>query len=267
MEKNINRPLLVVLNIIGLFATIVVNALANALPLNGRNTGVISDSIPNLFVPAGLTFAIWGLIYGLLILLVVYQAVTLRKASAPSDPIGSLGIWFFISCVANSLWIIAWHWGVMVLSLVLMLVLLLCLIIMHTRIRSHVGSPSTPFKVAVSLPISIYLGWITVATVANATALLVVTGWDRLGMSETFWTVVVMLVAILINMLAVVLKGDIGFALVGLWAMFGIFYKRALSGLEPVEAVTTTAIAGMIVLGVVIIARLVTVARKRAKPA
>src|SRR5690554_4967120 len=110
MEKKKKNRLLVILNVLGLVGVLVVNTLANALPLNGINTGELSDSIPNLFVPAGMTFAVWGVIYALLILFIMYQIVTVRKEKTAEDPIGKMGGWFFISCLANILWIFAWHW-------------------------------------------------------------------------------------------------------------------------------------------------------------
>lgn len=255
MERNAKRKLLVALNTVGLIAVLVINALANALPLNGRNTGEISDSIPNLFVPDGTTFAIWGLIYALLIVFVVYQIAQVRKEPGKEDPIERIGIWFFVSCVANSLWIFAWHWQLQILSLLLILVMLGSLIVMHTRTRLE--DASLGFRVAVALPVSVYLGWITVATIANVTSVLVVYGWNRFGLSEVFWTVLVMAVAIVINVLAVVLRGDIWFAFVGIWALFGIYRKRTMPQFEPVPPVVTAAIVGIVVIGLAVVIHLV----------
>lgn len=249
-EKSRTRGLLVTLNMIGLIGALVVNALANALPLNGKNTGEISDSIPNLFVPSGTTFAIWGVIYTLLIVLVAYQIVTRNKAKIP-DPIGALGIWFFISCLANGAWIFTWHWQLQIPSVIVMLVLLLSLIAMHTKSRDT--EAPIGYRVAIILPISVYLGWITVATIANITAVLVVFEWTRFGLSEVFWTVAVLVVAIIINLLSVIIKGDPWFALVGVWALYGIYTKRTMPGIEPVPAVAYTALAGMILIGVAVI--------------
>jgi len=244
MVEKRKKGQLMVLNVLGLIVTLVMNTLASVLPLNGRDTGAISDSIPNLFVPAGLTFAVWGVIYTLLIIFAVYQVVTVRKDAGAADPIGRLGYWFFLSCIANSLWIVAWHWQFQLLSLVLMLVILVSLIAMHTQLRRYKGARSTGYRFAVMLPISVYLGWITVATVANFTSVAVVLGWGRFGLSEVFWTVLVLVVAIVINVLAVLLKGDIGFALVGIWALYGIYLKRSES-LPVVQSVATVALVGM----------------------
>lgn len=263
MEKQKKNKQLVLLNVLGLVGVLVVNTLANALPLNGRNTGELSDSIPNLFVPAGMTFAVWGVIYALLILFIIYQIITVRKEKTVEDPIGQIGGWFFISCLANSLWIFAWHWQSQLPSLVLMLVLLISLIIIHTKVRRP--EASLGYRVGVMLPISVYLGWIAVATIANVTSVAVVLEWGRFGLSEVFWTITVLVVAIIINLLAVTARGDIWFALVGVWALYGIYAKRTAPQFEPQPAVAYTALAGGILLLVAIIIHLIVKGRRVAR--
>jgi hypothetical protein len=252
-----------VCNGVALAGTIVVNALANALPLNGMNTGAISDSIPNLFVPAGFTFAVWGVIYVLLLVLVVYQITTVKRAVPTEEPILDLGPWFLISCVANATWIFLWHWLLLIPSLMVMLVLLVSLIIMHSRCRN--SSASVGYRIGIMLPISVYLGWITIATVANVTAVLVAAEWGRFGLSEVFWTVAVLVVAIIINMLAVIVKGDIWFALVGIWALYGIYAKRKQPQFEPTPQILYITLLGMAVIAMVILIHLVVKGRKVAR--
>lgn len=265
MLEQTKRVLLVSLNTAGLVLALVMNALANAVPLNGRNTGEISDSIPNLFVPAGITFSIWGLIYALLIILVIYQIRTAAASADPNPPIDRLGIWFFISCLANASWIITWHWQLLWGSLVIMLILLCSLIVMHTRIRREFFEHEIglPFKFAVSLPISIYLGWITVATIANVTALLVSLGWNRFGLSEEFWTVGMIAIATIVYLLGIVLRRDIWFAAVGVWALAGIYLKRTSLEVDHVESVIIAAIIGMVALSAGIIVRIMLSAHKK----
>jgi hypothetical protein len=106
------------------------------------------------------------------------------------DAVGRVGLWYFISCIANSLWIVAWHWQRIIISFVIMLLLLASLVVMYVRTRSDDASLS--YRVAVMLPLSVYLGWITVATIANLTAVFVTVGWSGCGLTEVFWTVAVM---------------------------------------------------------------------------
>ncbi|MFA6706621.1 MAG: tryptophan-rich sensory protein [Sphaerochaetaceae bacterium] len=254
MENTTKKRLaLVILNTIGLIVTIVFNALANALPLNGRMTGDISDSIPNLFVPSGLTFAIWGPIYALLILLVAYQWYSLKFKDRDIALVEQIGYWFFISSVANTFWIITWHWSIYGLDLVMMLLLLVSLIIMHTVTRKLEPGASWVTKFMVAVPFSVYLGWITVATVANVTSNLVVVGWNGFGLPEAFWTVLVMIVAAAINVLAVLVHADYAYALVGIWAFLGIYLKRTMSTVEPVQSVIVMAIIGMVLMAAAIV--------------
>lgn len=263
MAKQKNNKALVVLNLLGLVGMLVVNTLANVLPLNGKNTGELSDSIPNLFVPAGRTFAIWGVIYALLILFVVYQIVIVRKETIKEDPIKNVGLLFFISCLANSLWIFAWHWQLQLPSLSLMLILLITLITIHTKVRK----PDAPlgYRIAVMLPFSVYLGWIAVATIANVTSVAVVLQWNRFGFSEVFWTVAVLVVAISINLLAIIARGDIWFAAVGIWALYNIYTKRMLPEFAPQSLIAYTALIGAIVLAVAIVIHLIVKGRRVAR--
>lgn len=135
--KN-NVLVLAVLNLTGFVGTVVVNALANILPINNITTGEVSDIYQNLFTPAGLTFSIWGLIYVLLGIFAVYQILpSTRRDPQKAEFIRSIGPWFFISSLANIGWIFAWHHQNIGLSLILMLVLLGSLLAIYLRL--HIG--------------------------------------------------------------------------------------------------------------------------------
>lgn len=226
MEKS-NLKLLQIGNILSFIGTVIVNALANALPLNGNNTGEISDSYPNLFVPVGLTFSIWGIIYILLTLFCIFQAKSLvtPEEEAPSY-IEKISFLFIITNLANMTWIFFWHWEIIPLSLVVMLILLFSLIAIYLRL--DIGRVEAPNRVRyfVHNPMSVYLGWITIATIANVTALLVSIGWDGFGISEEIWTIIVLSVAILITCAILWLRGDVAYSLVVIWALFGILIKQ-----------------------------------------
>ena len=101
MNTKLPNALLLILNIIGFLGTLIVNGLANILPLKNKTTAELSDQYPNLFVPAGLTFSIWGIIYILLAIFVVYHLVaTLRKNAGGISVIGKIGLLFFVSSVS-----------------------------------------------------------------------------------------------------------------------------------------------------------------------
>jgi len=210
------------LNLIAFLATVGVNALANALPINGKTTGELSDLYPNLFVPAGMTFSIWGLIYLLLAIFAVYQIATPnRNAAGFLERIGPL---FIVASAAN--------------------------------IGIGLHADSWREKLLVHLPFSIYLGWITVATIANLTAVLVHIGWNRFGASEELWTVVVLVVAALITLAVLFTRNDLFYALVILWAFLGILLKRLAVDSPPSRAILITLWIAMAVVGLGLLLRI-----------
>ena len=164
-----------ILNWLGFIAVIALNSAANILPLNGKTTGEISDSIPTLFTPAGYVFGIWSLIYLGLLAFAVYQSQSEQRTAEIHERIG---YWFFASCVFNSVWIVGWHYEQFALTLAIMLGLLVSLLVIYLRLDIGRRKVSTAESTAVHLPFSIYLGWISVATVANVSAVLYTGGWN-----------------------------------------------------------------------------------------
>jgi hypothetical protein len=254
MIKKQTNTLLLILNIIGFLGTVIVNGLASTLPLNNKTTAELSDQYPNLFVPAGLTFSIWGIIYILLAVFVVYHVVaTIRKDAEGLSSVGKIGVLFFISSVLNMGWIFAWHYEIVPLSVVIMLLLLGCLIAMYLRLGIGKSAASRKEQYLAHLPFSVYLGWITIATIANVTALLVDINWNRFGLSEQFWTVVVIVVGIAIALSMLIRRRDIYYCLVVDWALLGILLKR-LADSPVVQSVIIITIIGLtlITIGIVV---------------
>lgn len=257
METQTRRNLFQLLNALGYLLSIIVNALANILPINGRNTGEISDSIPNLFVPAGLTFSIWGLIYLLQAGFAGYQVKNVvKKETEHLEFVDQIGIWFFIGSIANILWVVFWHYGYVSLTLVLMLILLGSLLTIYVRLGIGKSNPLNIQKLTIHVPTSVYLGWITVATIANVTAVLVTEGWSGWGLSEELWTVLVIIVAVIITSLMLLLRKDIAYALVVVWAILGIWIKRTSVGFEN-SIVATTALTAIIIIAIILILKVI----------
>ena len=205
---------------------VTVNMLANILPINGVGTGQVSDAYPNLFAPAGQTFAIWGLIYLLLAGHTVYQLGLFQGYSyaIKKDLLRMVGIIFSVSSLANAAWIYAWHYGFIPLSMLLMIVLLVCLIAINMIINKETLSMRE--KIFVRLPFSVYFGWITVATIANATVLLVSRGWNGFGIPEPVWAMIMIVVGMLIGAVTTIRNRDIAYGLVLVWAYSGILFKH-----------------------------------------
>ncbi len=230
-----------VLNVVGFLLLITLNVLANALPINGMTTGELSALYPNRFVPAGFTFSIWGLIYLALLGFVVYQFF--RAAQPVLQAIGS---WFLISCLANASWILAWHYQLPVVALGIMLLLLFSLLAIYQRLL--------PFSWAkhwlAILPFQLYLGWITVATIANATAVLVHLGWMGGPLSETAWAAIMAITAAGAGLFFGFKLKDIPYMLVILWALYGIFQRQAAGGLLQTTLYISMGIVSASVLAV-----------------
>jgi hypothetical protein len=258
MNKSRLVLILSILNLLGFLGTVVVNGLANALPLNGKTTGELSDSYPNLFVPAGLTFAIWGLIYVLLAIFVIYQLIpSVRRDTKKVDFVQRIGLLFFISCIANIGWIFAWHYEVVPLSLVLMLILLGCLIAIYLRLNIGKSEATKSEKYLVHLPFSVYLGWITIATIANVTALLVDINPNTWAPGNQFWAVAVIIVGIAITLSILFTRKDIYYCLVVDWALLGILLKRLSVTTVPDQSVVVVTIVGLVLVTGGVIAQLI----------
>jgi len=238
-------------NIIAVIITIIVNGLANLLPIGGKNTAELSDNIPNLFVPAGITFAIWGIIYVLIILFAIYLAKDLFKKEKTVTPfIEKISYFFILASLANIIWIFLWHYEQVLLSLLAMLVLFVSLLFIYLRLNIGIEKVSLGEKLFVHIPISVYIGWITVATIANVTAVLVTIGWDGFGVSEEIWAMLVIIIAAIITILILIKRKDYAYSAVIVWALIGIYLKRSV--VDPIYGLQTQ-IAYTALLGVIII--------------
>ena len=244
-----------ILNLVTLIATITINGLANALPINGLMTGEISDSFGALFTPAGYVFAIWGLIYVTLTIFGVYQVLPAQKNN---ERIDRIGIWFILANLFNGSWILAWHYQQFNLSLIIMLGLLVSLLVIYTRLKIGISKIKPAERWLVDLPFSIYLGWISVATIANVSVVLIDNNWNGFGVSAAVWTVIMIVIAVILGILMTVIRNEAAYTLVLVWALVGIFLNGSGNSL-----VSTTALVAAIILFVAIfVLRLVLNRRK-----
>lgn len=230
--------------VLSLAGTIAVNGLANALPINGVTTGAVSDSYPIWFVPAGYTFAIWGLIYLALLAFAVAQAL-LPEADAVVGP----ARWAFVaSCFANGAWIFAWHHLQLGLSVLLMLALLGSLIVLYRQLHRTPPSALRPLaRWTLVAPIRLYLGWICVATIPNVSAFLWKLGWSGEPLAGSTWAALMMAVATAITLgLAIRFRDAVAPAVV-IWALVGIMVKFPE---EPAMRGVGTAMVAVLVVAI-----------------
>ncbi|WP_290794295.1 hypothetical protein [Flavihumibacter sp. UBA7668] len=215
--------------LLAMAGVIIVNSLAVLLPINQMSTGAISDLYPNYFVPAGFTFSIWSAIYLLLFSFCGYaiwfafsnQANTKIRQLLP----GLLNL-FLLTCIINCSWIFLWHYLQIRLSLVVMLLFLITLILIYQKLTLYKSSLSGTAYFFLQVPFSVYLGWISVATIANTTAVLVSSGWEGGFLSPINWAVVMMLVAVALGLLFLFRWKDKAYPLVICWALYGIYFKQ-----------------------------------------
>lgn len=211
-------------NLVSVILALTVNILASALPLNGQNTGEISDRFQVYFVPAGYVFAIWFFIFLGWLVFAVYQFLPAQKES---PRLRRLGYLFALSNIANAAWLFAWHYNVFGLSVLIMLTLLGLLIASYLRLEVNRVSVSTTGRWSVDIPFSIYLGWITVATVANITSWLYSVDWNGFGIAPQTWAVVMIVVASIVGLLMTLTRKDAAYVFVLGWSFIGIAVKQA----------------------------------------
>jgi benzodiazapine receptor len=233
-------------NAVAFLAVIVINAIAGSTKLlNGRNTADVSAVYPTLVTPAGFTFSIWGVIYVLLFVFVVFQLLPRHR----QDPFNSqVSYLFILSGIFNIAWLFLWQYDYIAASAPMILALLASLIAIYLRLHVGRSQVSRREKLSVHLPFSVYLGWITVASIANISSALVSVIWIGLGIAPAVWAELVIVVALVITLAVLATRRDIAYGLVIVWALVGI---AANQGGHP--EVVTTAVGGAIVSGIAIV--------------
>jgi benzodiazapine receptor len=249
-----NSTLLKGMNIIAFVLTVLVNGLAGSTTLiGGKSTADISDMYPTLITPAGYVFSIWGVIYILLGIFVVFQALPSEKGKGYQNRIGWL---FVLSSLLNIFWLFLWQYEYLSLSVVLMFLLLATLIAIYLRLNIGKSAVSLREKLAVHLPFSVYLGWITIASIANVAAFLVSENWDGFGINQETWATLIIIVALLITLLVIVTRRDVAYGLVIIWALVGIAVKQSGNQNIVVIAEISAIIIAVVLAAEILVTRL-----------
>lgn len=243
-----NTRLLKISTLFAYVFMVAINYLAVLLPIGGRSTGEISDNYLNLFAPAGYAFSIWGIIYILLGIYVIYQ---LKRDE--DELVVKINRIFIINALLNASWIFAWHYDLIWLSVIIMAGLLITLIRIADIFRNRIITPKeTRF---VRLPFSVYFGWITVATIANITVFLVYLGWNGFNIPESFWTVAVLLIGALIGSWRMLQDRFSPYGIVLIWAYSAILFKHlsdsGFAGQYP-NIIWTVVLCLLVFLGVIV---------------
>jgi hypothetical protein len=244
-------------NVVAFVVTLLVNSLAGAGLINGKSTGAISDKYETLVTPAGYVFSIWSVIYILLFVFVVFQALPSQKDKPFQKQVGAL---FLLSCLFNIAWIFLWQYEYITLSVPLIFALLASLIAIYLRL--NIGRANVPIreKLSVHLPFSVYLGWITIASIADVAAALVSVSWNGFGISNETWAILVIVVALIIALMVTITRRDIGYDLVIIWALIGIAVKQSVY-----KNIVTTAEISAIIVAIALVLSVLAFRYKRQK--
>lgn len=243
------KKILAICNIIALIATVFINYLSNTGIFNGNTMKTVSDKYFNYFTPAGYAFSIWGLIYLGLFGFVIYTGRVLFKKTQ-DETLLKIGWWFVLSCIGNSLWVMAWLFDYTGLSVLIMLVMLMSLI----KILTAVGfqKSSTKHYACVYLPFSVYLGWISVALVACVSAYLTKINWTGFGISAINWAIIMVIVAGLVNLFMISIKNIREFGFVGIWALLAISVSNVANGGPASIIYTCYVVSAVLFIAIVI---------------
>ncbi|MBX3086734.1 MAG: tryptophan-rich sensory protein [Anaerolineae bacterium] len=245
-----------VLVLVAVIATIVFNGLSQAIPIGNQTSADVSNRYPTYFTPANYAFAIWGVIYILMIVYGVYQALPSQRENPRAIKIAWL---FILTCILNCVWIVLFQTEQLALSLVVILAFLLTLIAIYLRLDIGKGTASNGDRWCLQLPFSVYLGWVSVATIANVSLLGVAQNWgDLFGIPASTWSAIMLVVATVLGLIMTFTRRDVGYVAVFIWAFVAIINKQA-----AVPLITTTA---LIAVNVLLIAAIVSVVMRMRPP-
>ena len=210
-------------NGIAFVCVIIMNYLSNTGLMNNTTIGTVSNHLTTLFTPAGYAFSIWGLIYLLLTGFIIYQGKSLFTKTDNNGFVTKTGWWFFISCVANCSWILAWIYGYTLLSCLFIFLILIALLKIIINNNIGIGKPSKQTLLFLWLPFAVYSGWITVASIVNVAVVLVKYNWDGFGIQPEIWTIIMIVIATLVNLMVAWKRNLKAYAFVGAWALLAIY--------------------------------------------
>jgi len=206
-----------------------VSTLSQVNAISNKDIGDVSNKYDTLFTPAGVTFSIWGVIYVALFVFSIYHLYKAFREDALSEAnkdTSRMGILFIVNNIATAAWVFAWVNEQFILSVLFMLTQLVTLIIINVRLKIFNPHRSVYSKIFTHFPLGIYFAWICIATIANISSALVGLGWEGGGVSANYWTIILIAGATLISTAIIILKKNVFFGLVVIWAFYGIILKH-----------------------------------------
>lgn len=252
---------LAIFNALSLLVHILVAYLIQSKMINQQDVGEISAQYESLFTPTGMTFGIWAVIYTTLSLLCLYHIVIAYKHDKPHPANAELlrinGLFILVN-LASAAWLMAWVNEYLLISVGLIFLQLLGLIIIHHRLNMYDPLKPSGLKIATQFPLSIYLGWISVAAIANTSSYLSAAQWDGFGLPALQWIIIMISVTVLLATFMILVRRNIHFGLVIAWALYGIIIKRQEINADLYQPVIITAWVG---IGIVLLSSVIQLIR------
>ncbi len=260
MRNDRLRQFLVLFSIIAL---IVMNYLSNTGLFGGQTNGDVSRKYHTLVTPAGYAFAIWGLIFLGLLAFAVYQALPSQRTNSRFR---AIGWWVILNAFCNAIWSPLFNTEHIDLALLIILVMLFSLVVIEQRLLirrdsggyAGTGAALLPIDPDMTLPessaplletwlaripFSMYFGWLTVATILNVAVYLKATDVSLIGLSESAWATVVLIVGILIGAVVFNRFRSVTYMLVFAWAYVAIAVEQTGYGQIKVVALIGASVA------------------------
>ncbi|HET8858965.1 hypothetical protein [Marivirga sp.] len=231
------KKLIGIINFVSVIAIVYWNYVVSTGAINGNKMGQLSDEINSLFTPAGYAFSIWGIIYlGLFINAIWYLVQAFKNKN--QETLAQQGIWLTIANIASGFWL--WYWlnEQFLISVFCMLAILIALMIAIVRLKMEKWDAPIEIIGFVWWPISLYSGWITVATVTNIAAYLKTENFS-LFFSEEVWTIIMILITTFLFLYFLYTRYMREFNAVAVWALIAIGVRHW----ESIPSIATTAIA------------------------
>ena len=223
--------ILAFLNLMALIVHVTLSYLIQFKLINEQDVGQVSDAYDSLFTPAPITFAIWGVIYTALLFFCIYHIRMAFKqvhTHPANENVVRMGVWFILNNIGAAAWLLVWTKGWIPASVGLIIFQLITLIIINLKLNIHDPHSRTDAKLFTQFPLSVYFGWLTIATIANISVYLLATGWKGFGLdySPIEWTRIMIGVAVFLTVLILFTRRNVIFGLAVAWALYGVILKR-----------------------------------------
>ena len=247
---------LAVLNFIFFFIACLTANLSQTKIFGGVTNADISNKYETVFTPAGITFAIWGVIYLSLFGFTIYHLISAYNDDVDSEAnkvVLKINYLFIINNIATAIWVFSFTYEYLLASMLLIIIQLITLLIIAIRLNLFDVNKSFKNKLFTQFPLSIYFAWLCVANVANISLFLVSVGWNGFGISESVWAIILIIITLIIAIFIIFFKRNPFFGLVILWAIYGIYLKRMQIDELLYENVIKLCSFSMGVLGILIL--------------